>query len=103
MDLFNLVKEKAPDIIRIAESHGAANVRLFGSVARLQAQEDSDCDFLVSYIPGKRSSWFPIGLIQDLETLLGKKVDIITEKSLTRLKDNVLREAIPLCDLIDNV
>lgn len=100
MNLFDLVSTKATDIIAVAEKHGAINVRVFGSVAKQTTNKNSDVDFLVDYIPEKRSSWFPTGLIIDLETLLGTEVDVLTEKSLTRFKEQVLSEAIPVCDLI---
>ncbi len=100
MKLFELVTKKAPEIISVAEKHGAINVRLFGSVARKEDREDSDVDFLVDYVPEKRSSWFPMGLIIDLESLLGTEVDVLTEKSLTRFRDQIISEAIPICDLI---
>ncbi|NBD32418.1 MAG: DNA polymerase subunit beta [Cyanobacteria bacterium] len=84
-------------ILTIAQRHGAFNVRIFGSVARGEARDRSDVDFLVDYNRSRRSSWFPMGLIEDLEALLGVRVDVVTEKSLkSRLRDRVLQEAKPL-------
>ncbi|MGH9839610.1 MAG: nucleotidyltransferase family protein [Blastocatellia bacterium] len=90
------ILNKGSEIRRIAAQHGALNVRVFGSVARDEAKKDSDLDLLVE--PGPRlSSWFPAGLILDLENLLGCKVDVVTERSLNPLfRDNVLAEAIPI-------
>ena len=91
-----LIQEKRDEIIQICEKHGGYNVRLFGSVARGEADEKSDIDLLVDL--GKNfSPWFPVGLIHDLEDLLGKKVDVVTVNGLKeRIKDRVLKEAIKL-------
>jgi predicted nucleotidyltransferase len=61
------------DIGHIAAKHGARNIRVFGSVARGEARNDSDIDFLVDTGP-VTSSWFPAGLVLDLEEVLGSKV-----------------------------
>ncbi|WP_013325759.1 nucleotidyltransferase family protein [Gloeothece verrucosa] len=97
MEIDNLLREKREQIIAIAEKHGALNVRIFGSVARGEADEKSDLDLLVDYCRERRSSWFPLRLIRELEELLGCKVDITTEQGLKeRIKERVLKEAIPL-------
>ena len=84
-------------ILTVAQRHGAFNVRVFGSVARGEARDRSDVDFLVDYNRSRRSSWFPMGLIEDLEALLGVRVDVVTEKGLKpRLRDRILQEAKPL-------
>lgn len=96
MRIEEAIKAKRSEIRRIAEQHGAANVRLFGSVARGEAQPESDVDLLVD-VTAQTSSWFPAGLIIDLEKLLGRRVEIVTEKALHKdLREQVLREAIPL-------
>jgi predicted nucleotidyltransferase len=90
------VYEKRDEILRIAAKHGARDVRIFGSVARGDADEDSDVDLLVEVGP-TTSSWFPAGLILDLEELLGRPVEVVTERGLSPyLRDRVLREAIRL-------
>jgi uncharacterized protein len=72
-------------------------VRVFGSVARGEATEESDIDFLVDYDLEKISPWFPSGLLLDLEQLLERKVDIATVDMLKqRIRDRVLSEAIVL-------
>jgi uncharacterized protein len=91
-----LVKEKRTDILRLAAQHGARNVRLFGSVARGEARPDSDIDVLVEFEPG-RTLLDRIGLMQDLEDLLGRKVDVVTEKALHRMiRQQVLEQAVSL-------
>jgi Predicted nucleotidyltransferases len=68
----------------------------FGSVARGDAGSESDIDLLVD-TGLNTSSWFPAGLILDLENLLGRRVQVITEKALNPdIRDNVIREAEPL-------
>ncbi|HEV2147856.1 MAG TPA: nucleotidyltransferase family protein [Longimicrobiaceae bacterium] len=96
MSIEQLVLEKREEIRRIAERHGAYNVRVFGSVARGEAGPESDVDLLIS-VGEKVSSWFPGGLILDLEYLLGRRVDVVTESALRpELRPYVLRDARPL-------
>lgn len=97
MSLKEIIKEKREEIINIADQHGAFNLRLFGSVARGEETEQSDIDFLIDYDLDKISSWFPSGLVEDLETLLNRRVDVVTINSLHYLiRDKVLSEAIVL-------
>ncbi len=96
MGIEQLLKEKRLDVLRIAAKHGARNIRLFGSVARQEANEQSDVDFLVEMEPG-RSLMDRASLVVELEQLLGCKVDVAIEKVLKeRIKEEVLKEAIPL-------
>jgi len=91
-----ILEEKRNDILNIAAKHGAYNVRVFGSVARGEDRPDSDVDLLVD-VGTATSSWFPAGLILDLEQILGRQVEIVTEKGLNpHLREHVLREAVPL-------
>jgi predicted nucleotidyltransferase len=84
------------EILEIAASHGMRNVRVFGSVARGEARLDSDLDLLVDVEPG-RTLLDVIGLEQDLEQLLGRKVDVVTEGGLSPyLQHRILAEASPL-------
>ncbi len=95
--LEQLKNHRRSQILTIAAKHGAYNVRIFGSVARNEAHENSDIDFLVDYDPNQRSPWFPMGLIHDLEMLLSRKIDVATPAMLKeRIKEQVLKEAIPL-------
>ncbi|MGI8687525.1 MAG: nucleotidyltransferase family protein [Thermomicrobiales bacterium] len=92
----NDVRNQRETILAIAERHGAANVRLFGSVARGEAREESDIDFLVE-MRARHSPWFPSGLRLDLQELLGRDVEVITERMLdAEIRADVLREAIIL-------
>ncbi len=71
-------------------------MRVFGSVARGEARPDSDVDLLVELEPG-RSLLDLGGLLTDLQTLLGRKVDVVSDKGLRdRIRGQVLQEARPL-------
>ena len=97
LGIADLLADKRTQILEIAAQHGAYNVRVFGSVARGKATEDSDVDFLIDYDLSRISPWFPGGLLADLEDLLGCKVDIVTEKGLNHsIRDRILKEAISL-------
>ena len=89
-----LVKRKREEILRVAAGHGARNVRIFGSVARGEADEASDIDFLVEMEPGR--SLLDLGGLQvELEALLGRPVDVVTVRGLkARIRSTVLREAV---------
>ncbi len=96
MNPVKLVKDKREEILRISAAHGAKNVRVFGSVARNEAGDDSDIDFLVDLEPG-RSLLDLGGLLVDLEHLLTRRVDIVTEQGLHwYLRDKIINEARPL-------
>lgn len=90
------IKEKAPALRNIAARHGARNIRIFGSVARGEADSESDIDFLVDMEPGR--SLFDLGgLYMDLRNLLGRDIDVVTEQGLReRIRDRVLKETVPL-------
>jgi len=92
----DLLKLKREDIVRVATLHGALNVRVFGSVARGEADETSDIDFLVEMAPG-RSLLDMGGLLMELRELLQRDVDVVSERGLRReIRERVLREAVPL-------
>jgi len=91
-----LLKAKREEILRIAARHGARNVRVFGSVVRGEAGPESDVDFLVELEPG-RSLLDHAALMIELEELLGCSVDVASERGLrARMREHVLREAVPL-------
>lgn len=90
------LRQNRAAILALAERYGAHSVRVFGSVARDEATPGGDVDFLVEMQPG-RSLLDLVGLWQDLEELLGQKVDVITESGLNRyLRDRIHSEAVPL-------
>lgn len=94
LGIAEVLGDKREEILAIAAHHGASNVRIFGSVARGKARPDSDVDFLVEIEAG-RSLLDRIGLIQDLEDLLGRKVDVAKAENLHEwIRDRVLKEAI---------
>ena len=96
MDLITLLKQKREQVLETAARYGAYDVRVFGSVARGEADGASNIDLLVKLEPG-RSLMDLGGLLYDLQNLLGTEVDVVTEKGLrTRVREQVLREAIPL-------
>jgi hypothetical protein len=96
MALRDELKRKKEQIIKIAAMHGARNIRVFGSVARGEADEKSDIDFLVEMEPG-RSLLDLGGLLMDLQEVLGRDVDVVTERGLNpRIRDRVLKEAVAL-------
>jgi predicted nucleotidyltransferase len=87
--------EKREEILRLAEVHGARNVRVFGSVARAENREDSDVDMLVEFDRGQ-SLFDLVRLKEDLEDLLGVRVDVVTPNGLRYLRERVLAEALPI-------
>ena len=90
------LKDQRKEILRLAESYGAKNIRVFGSVARGEADPDSDVDFLVELEPG-RSLLDLGGLLMDLQGLLRCDVDVVTVSGLRqRIRQRVLQEAVPL-------
>ena len=96
MAISQRVKSHRADILRIAESHGARNVSVFGSHARGEAKSGSDVDVLVELAPG-HTLLDLIAIKQDLEDLLGCGVDVVTEASISPyIRADVLSEAIPL-------
>lgn len=90
------VTSKRNEIEQIARRHGATNIRIFGSIVRGDADQNSDIDFLVDLEHG-RSLLDLGGLLMDLQTLLGRPVDVVTEKGLRpRIRERVLREALTI-------
>ena len=96
MTLRELLRQKREEILHICAKYGARNVRVFGSVARGEADEQSDLDLLVEMDPGR--SLFDLGGLQyELEHLLDRPVDVVTDRGLkARIRDRVLQEALPL-------
>lgn len=96
MGIQELLQAKRTEILNLTAKHGATKVRLIGSVARREETQESDIDFLVEMESG-RSLLDHAALILDLEALLGRKVDIASDRGLRpRVRERVLKEAIPL-------
>lgn len=95
--LLELLQEKREQVLAVAAKHGASNVRVFGSVVRGEDTPESDIDFLIDYDPEQVTPWFPGGLLMDLQDLLGRRVDVLTERGISPLiREEVLAEAKPL-------
>ena len=96
MGAAEFLESRRDDILRVARKHGARNIRVFGSAARGDDAPDSDVDFLVELEPG-RSLFDHVALLQELEDLLGRKVDLVEPEGLHwYIRDKVLAEAVPL-------
>ena len=96
MSVRELLETKRDEVLRLAEEHGAQNVRVFGSVARGEADEDSDIDLLVAFRSGT-TLLRHAALIRRLRSVLGRDVDVISERGLRPcLRERVLEEAVPL-------
>lgn len=77
------IEEIAEKVRPVAEKYGIDKIYLFGSYARGEATEESDVDFLISY--QKLKGLFAIGgVYSDLEDVLKKSVDIVTERAIIR-------------------
>jgi hypothetical protein len=95
-ELADLLAQNREKILALAKKRGARNIRIFGSVSRGEDNTGSDLDLLVDFEPG-RSLLDLGGLSMDLQNLLHRKVDVITEAGLReRIRRRVLREARPL-------
>lgn len=96
MNIEEILKNKRNEILDIATRYGARKMRIFGSILRGEATVNSDVDFLVELEPG-RSLLDIIAMKQDLEDLLGCKVDVVTEAALSPyIRDEVLGQAVSL-------
>lgn len=96
MTALELIVQRRDDILRLAASYGARNVRVFGSAARGEDTPSSDIDFLVTMEPG-RSLFDKAGLLTDLKELLGREVDVVSDDSIYwLLRRRILKEARPV-------
>ena len=91
-----LIESHREQLLALARRRGITNVRVFGSMARDEAREDSDVDLLVTLAPGT-SALALGGLLLDAQELLGRHVDVVTETSLhPALRDRVVADAVAL-------
>ncbi len=97
LGISDILAPRRKEILAVAEKHGATNLRVFGSIARGEARPDSDLDLIVDQ-GSRRAPWFPIGFAQDLEELLGRKVDVVVGAGHLHgtIRDRVLAEAVSL-------
>jgi len=96
MGTLEMLYEKRAHVLELAQRHGVTSVRVFGSVVRGQDKAASDIDLLVT-VGTETTPWFPAGLILDLQALLGRRVEIVTERGLNpAMRDGVLAEAVPI-------
>lgn len=96
MSTLEMLKQNKAEILAIAAKHGASNVRIFGSVIRGEDTEESDVDVLVD-MASDRSRLDLVRFQQEIEALVDRKADVLTENGLNRyLKDRILAEATPL-------
>lgn len=93
----DVIGDKREQVLAIMARHGARHIRVFGSAARAEASPTSDVDFLVQWDDAQMTSWGSAALWDELEALLNRKVDVISEASLHwYMRDRVLSEAIVL-------
>ncbi len=91
-----LIETHRQQLLALAHRRGVSNVRVFGSMARGDAGDDSDVDLLVTLAPGN-SALALGGLRIDVQELLGRPVDVLTESALhPALRDSVLASCIAL-------
>lgn len=90
----NVIKQSRDKILQLADKYDVKNIRIFGSFARGDYNTESDADFLVNM---EGSLLKRIAFKQDLEDLLGRKVDVITEKNIHwYVRERIIKEAVPL-------
>jgi predicted nucleotidyltransferase len=96
MTTLESIRSRRDEVLDIARRHGVLTVKVFGSVVRGDDTESSDVDLLIT-TGNEVSSWFPAGLILELEELLGRRVDVVTESAVNEyVRDQVFSEAVAL-------
>lgn len=91
-----LLESHRDELIALARRRGVTAIRVFGSMSRGDADEDSDVDLLVTLSPGT-SALALGGLLMDAKELLGRRVDVVTEASLhPALRERILADAVAL-------
>lgn len=90
------IESHRQELIALMDRHGFSNLRVFGSMARGDCDEQSDVDLLVD-VPEETSALTMVGIEIELRALLNRRVDLATEDMLHPFyRDRVLREAKPL-------
>lgn len=96
MPVHPLIEAHRTELLALASRRGLTGVRVFGSMSRGDASDDSDVDLLVTLTPGT-SALALGGLLLDAQELLGRRVDVVTEASLhPALREQVVASAVPL-------
>ena len=96
MNTLETLRARKDEIKRLARLHGARNIRVFGSAVRAEDTSDSDIDFLID-MEESRSLLDLVGLKQDLEAMLNRPADVLTEKGISPyLRERILSEAVEL-------
>jgi hypothetical protein len=96
MGIQELIGPRREEILRLAARYGVERVRVFGSFARGDAGAESDLDLLVAFRDG-RSLFDLIGFGQDVGDLLGREVDVVSERGVSPyLQDRIFAEVVPL-------
>lgn len=91
-----LILAHRDELLALARRRGVTGLRVFGSMSRDDAADDSDVDLLVSLAPGT-SALALGGLLLDAQELLGRRVDVVTEASLhPAMREQVVASAVPL-------
>lgn len=96
MGIYEIIAKRREEILCIARKHSVRRIYIFGSVCRGEATAESDIDFLIE-VEDQTPPWFPGGLVSELESLLGRRVDIVERESINpKLQEQILKEAMPL-------
>ena len=96
LGIIDIISDKRDTILQLIAQYGASNVRVFGSVARGEARQDSDVDFLVTF-PDDKSIFEMVGLWLDLKQLMGRDVSLVADGiDDERFLRNALKDAVPL-------
>jgi len=94
MSIRDIVRSRRGEVLAAAARHGARNVRIFGSAARGEDDGRSDVDIIVSMEQG-RSLLDLVALNDELEGILGRRVDVITEGGVSPyLRERIRSEAL---------
>ncbi len=87
----NLALSKKEKIIEICKRNDISYCAVFGSFARGEGGENSDIDLLVRFSKPKGFNWLDAAF--EIEDVLGKKVDLVTENALNpHIRENVLKD-----------
>jgi uncharacterized protein len=96
MGVNEVIGDKRDEILRLTAKYGVSNVRVFGSVARGEAKEDSDIDFLVTVQEGT-SVFKLVGLWLELKELVGREVSLVDDEAIDGdFEAEAIRDVMPL-------